>query len=94
MFGGLPLKQMKKLTTMARNEQLKDLQYKAIQLEYEKLNTELKGEKNKHPKILKRLQAKFYLTYRSLEYIVFKEYEKKQPQNINPNQLTIFNAGA
>ena len=72
---------------MARNKKLMHLQYQKIQEDYEAAATKISG-KQKHFKILQQLQKKYFKTFRSLEYIIFREYEKKQI--INQNQLTMF----
>jgi len=64
-------------------------QYASIQTDYEKLSEKEKG-KQKHFKILQILQKKYFKTFRSLEYVIFREYENKNKRSINTNQLNLF----
>jgi len=75
---------------MARNTTLLKRQYQKIRSRYDVLDKRNRAKKDKHAICLKKLQDEYDLTYRTLNYIIFREDERVKPALINPNQLQLW----
>lgn len=70
---------------MATNKKRLLRKYCKIQNRYEELRIKYKKKPNKHKLCLIKLEEEFDLAHNTLDYIIFRQYDKK-PQQIK-NQL-------
>ena len=75
---------------MARNQLLFKTRNKSIIKDYNRMSN---MQKYRHElwKLYRDLRNKYFITNRTIDHVLYGNYEKTTIEKVDPNQLTIFN---